>query len=109
MYTAMTVTPPIPPHVSRFLDAAVVQAYHEEQAEAVFKPVREFARQQGWQLSERSVPGHAGEAIAQAAEAGKYDLLVMGTHGHGAFGGLVLGSVASRVLARCTVPLLLIR
>jgi len=37
------------------------------------------------------------------------DVLVMGSHGHGAFKSLVLGSVAMRVAARCDTPLLLIR
>jgi nucleotide-binding universal stress UspA family protein len=34
---------------------------------------------------------------------------VMGTHGHTALGNVVLGSVASGVLARSKVPVLLIR
>jgi nucleotide-binding universal stress UspA family protein len=33
----------------------------------------------------------------------------MGTHGHGALGRLVMGSVSSQVLAGCTIPVLLIR
>jgi nucleotide-binding universal stress UspA family protein len=33
----------------------------------------------------------------------------MGSHGHSALGNIVLGSVATGVLARCTVPVLLIR
>ena len=53
--------------------------------------------------------GHAGEAIAKFAEAGKYDLLVMGSHGHGTLGNLVMGSVATQVLAHCKVPVLLVR
>jgi nucleotide-binding universal stress UspA family protein len=34
---------------------------------------------------------------------------VLGSHGHGAFAGLVLGSVATGVIARSEVPVLLIR
>jgi nucleotide-binding universal stress UspA family protein len=33
----------------------------------------------------------------------------MGSHGHGALGNLVMGSVATQVLANCQVPLLLVR
>jgi nucleotide-binding universal stress UspA family protein len=33
----------------------------------------------------------------------------MGSHGQSALGNVVLGSVASGVLARCDVPVLLIR
>jgi nucleotide-binding universal stress UspA family protein len=33
----------------------------------------------------------------------------MGSHGHGTIGSLVMGSVATRVLASCKTPVLLIR
>jgi nucleotide-binding universal stress UspA family protein len=51
----------------------------------------------------------AGEAIAAYARRRRLDLLVMGSHGQGAFKSLVLGSVTTRVAARCETPLLLIR
>ena len=38
-----------------------------------------------------------------------YAMIIMGTHGHGALARLVMGSVTARVLAECTVPVLLIR
>ena len=53
--------------------------------------------------------GHAPEHIAHAATRGKYDLVVLGSHGHSALGGLVMGSVSSRVLAECKVPVLVTR
>ena len=34
---------------------------------------------------------------------------MLGSHGHGALANLVLGSVATKVLAHCGVPLLLVR
>jgi nucleotide-binding universal stress UspA family protein len=33
----------------------------------------------------------------------------MGSHGHGTLGNLVMGSVATQVLAGCKVPVLLVR
>ena len=47
-------------------------------------------------------------AITEYATKNNADLIVMGTHGHSALGNLVLGSVATGVLARCKVPVLLI-
>ena len=53
--------------------------------------------------------GPAAEEIAAIGEAEKVDLIVMGTHGHSSLGNVILGSVASGVLARCKLPVLLIR
>jgi nucleotide-binding universal stress UspA family protein len=36
-------------------------------------------------------------------------MLVMGSHGHGALATLVMGSVATQVVAECKVPVLLVR
>lgn len=53
--------------------------------------------------------GQAGDAIAAYARNRRLDVLVMGSHGQGAFKSLVLGSVAMRVASRSDKPLLLIR
>ena len=53
--------------------------------------------------------GPVGETIAKFADEGKFDLLIMGSHGYGALGNLVMGSVATQVLANSKVPVLLVR
>ena len=62
-YVFVTVVPPIPPHAARFLDHKVIDEYHAEQAEAVLKPVREFAEQQKWKASFRHAAGAASFAV----------------------------------------------
>jgi nucleotide-binding universal stress UspA family protein len=52
--------------------------------------------------------GEAGEQLAAHARR-NLDVLVMGSHGQGLFKAAVLGSVATRVAARCATPLALIR
>ena len=108
-YTIFTVVAPVPAYAARFLDRSIVDDYYREQAEEVLKPLRRFADQQGWKVRFAHTSGHAADAIAALAEVEKPDLIVMGTHGHAALGNLVLGSVATGVLARCKVPVLLIR
>ena len=49
--------------------------------------------------STSSKVGPIADSIIKAAEEGKFDLLVMGTHGHGTLGRLVMGSVSTQVLA----------
>jgi nucleotide-binding universal stress UspA family protein len=55
-----------------------------------------------------TVTGQAVEEILAYAEAKHVDLVVIGTHGRGLVGQLLLGSVAERVVKRCPVPVLMV-
>jgi nucleotide-binding universal stress UspA family protein len=88
---------------------AAVTQFHEDDAEAVFAPIRAFFQQHGIEARFAYAVGHAAEVIATHAEDGRFDLLIMGSRGHGEVVNLVLGSVVTKVLARTSTPLLLIR
>ncbi len=107
-YTVVNVVAPVPGYAARFLDKKILDDYYREEAEQVFKPVRSFADLQHWKLRLVPLHGHAAEAIAATAENEHCDLVVMGTHGHSSLGNVVLGSVATGVLARSKKPVLLI-
>ena len=107
-YTLLNVVAPVPGYAARFIDQAILDDYYREEAEQVFKPVRSFAEMQGWKLRFVHRHGHAAELIAATAEKEHCDLVVMGTHGHSSLGNVVLGSVATGVLARSKKPVLLI-
>lgn len=53
--------------------------------------------------------GKPVEQIVKTATEGGFDLVVMGTHGHGIFEDLLLGSVARGVVKKCPVPVLTVR
>ena len=53
--------------------------------------------------------GVPAEIIAQYAHQQDCDQIVMGTRGLGSVGGLLLGSVATKVLALASVPVLLVK
>ncbi|GAB2486196.1 MAG: universal stress protein [Comamonas sp.] len=108
-YTALTVGAPLPPHAAKMLSKDVVSEYYDEEAQKVLAPVREFLA--GHQVEAQCISkvGPIGETISRVADEGGYDLLVMGTRGHSALAKLVVGSVATQVLAASKVPVLLIR
>ena len=108
-YTLMNVTPLVPPRAAAILDREVLSTYYLDEAEKVFKPIRQFFDKQGIKASYVAKTGHAADTIAAQATKGKFDMLVMGSHGHGTLTNLVMGSVATRVIAQSTVPVLLIR
>lgn len=108
-YTVLTVQPPLPPRARAAVGKDVVNAYYAEEAEKVLAPVRKFLERHGVTAQSTWKVGPAGETIAKFAEDGQFDLIVMGSHGHGALASLVLGSVATQVLAHCKVPVLLVR
>ncbi|QTA90717.1 universal stress protein [Desulfonema magnum] len=53
--------------------------------------------------------GNPVARIASVAEEGNYDLVIMGTHGHGKLEGAIMGSVAGGVISRCSKPVLVVR
>lgn len=107
-YTVLTVVPLVPPHAASMFPSSQLKAYYEDTAEAVFAPVRKFLAKHDMAVAYASKTGPAGEVIARLAEKG-HDMVIMGSHGHGNLMNLVTGSVATQVLARCKVPVLLVR
>ena len=104
-----TVVMAISPHAARYLDRKTLDTYYEEEADAVLKPALAFAQQQGWNVQGVRARGQAAVELTAIAEREKCGLIVMGTHGHSSLGNLVLGSVATGVLARAGVPVMLVR
>jgi nucleotide-binding universal stress UspA family protein len=108
-FTLFTVQMPLPPRARAAVGAEVANSYYAEEAEKVTAPVVKFLKRHGIEPKVVHKTGSPGEQIAKQANAGDYDLVMMGSHGHSALGNLVMGSVATQVLAHCGVPVLLVR
>lgn len=54
------------------------------------------------------VCGDPAERIVQETRDGNFDLIVMGTHGHGGFLDMVMGSVARETIKKSHVPVLVV-
>ena len=108
-YTLLHAVTPVPQRAAAAIDRDTLRAYHDGEAERVFKPIRAFFSRQGLQADFVDKVGAPADVIATAAAKGDYALLMLGSHGHGTLVNLVLGSVAAKVLAHCSTPVLLIR
>lgn len=108
-YTVVHATPKITGRATAFIGGDSLKAYYREEAEKVFKPIRAFFQRRHIDAKYVDVAGPIAECISKQADAAHFDLLIMGSHGHGNLGNLVMGSVATQVLARCKVPVLLVR
>lgn len=108
-YTVVHSVLAVPHRAAAYVGTDALRKFYEDDAEAVFRPIRAFFEQQNIHAKYVHTVSHAAEPIAKLAEEGKFDLLVMGSHGHGELANLVLGSVVTKVLAKCSTPVLLIR
>jgi len=55
------------------------------------------------------VVGEPAEVILEEARSGDYDMIVLGSHGHSALKGLILGTVHSKILHHAKRPVLIVR
>jgi nucleotide-binding universal stress UspA family protein len=109
------VEPPVP-HPSRGLGAmrylGEVEAHNAEKArhaDAVLRDFGERAKAKGVPFEGAYVQtAEVDEAIASAARQRRCDMIVMVTHGRGAFGELLFGSHTKAVMARSRLPLLVV-
>lgn len=108
-YTVFNVQPVLPPRARAAVGKEIVNKYYAEEAEKVLAPVSKFLLRHNIDAHSSWKTGHVGETLAKFADDGKFDLLIMGSHGHGTLVNLVMGSVATEVLAHCKVPVLLVR
>jgi nucleotide-binding universal stress UspA family protein len=108
-FTVLTVVQALPPRAAAVLDRELLNSYYADEGEKTFKPIRTFLDKQGIQATFISKNGPVADVIARTAVEENFELIMMGSHGHSELGTLVMGSVATRVLASCRTPVLLIR
>lgn len=89
--------------------AEEIEAMQAKAFNAAVDPARKLIEKSALSCTTVRLAGNPGDELAAYAKKKKLDVLVMGSHGYGAFKQAVLGSVATRVTAQCATPVLLIR
>lgn len=85
--------------------------YAAEAAEAAGRHLARLRKQlekDGLEIEVQNASGYPGQCILEVAKDVGADFIVLGSHGHGAFYDLIVGSTASRVLKRTTCPVLIV-
>ncbi|MDE2129200.1 MAG: universal stress protein [Betaproteobacteria bacterium] len=104
------VEPPVGTALARsYLSREVLDSYYAEQSERVLAPAQAALQGAGLDVLVHRQVGEASRRIVEFSLEHQNDLIVMGSHGHTALGSVALGSVATKVLASCRVPVLIVR
>ena len=87
-----------------------IEAMQGAAFENAMVPARKLLERAGVTATEVRLSGNnPGDQVAAYAAKNKLDLIALGSHGEGALKSAVLGSVATRIAAKCQVPLLFVR
>ncbi|MBS0570128.1 MAG: universal stress protein [Proteobacteria bacterium] len=86
-----------------------VAQIHRENSELALKGARHRLERAKIAFDEAHMAGTPAACISRKATHGKYDLVLMGSRGHTALKGALLGSVTARVLSESKIPVLVVR
>ena len=104
------VEPPVAsPRARAFLGSDAVNNYYKEESALALEKAESILRDRNVPFKSSYLVGDIAERIHEYARQHGIDMIVMGSHGHGTFKNLVMGSVATKVLATSTVPVLIVR
>lgn len=92
---------------TRHVSHETLHAYYREEGEKELAPARAQLDAAGIGFTPHVHVGQPGETICHVASQLGCTLIAMGTHGRGALAGMVVGSVATRVLQHAPIPVLL--
>lgn len=96
-------------NVKMFISSESLNEYYREEGTKALKNAKERLAAMGLAYTDHISVGGPGELITEYAKSKGCDQILMGSRGLGSISGLVLGSVATKVLQLAQVPVLLVR
>lgn len=106
---AYSIVPVVYPAEMMWVPTIEFERAQLQASEKVLGQMRETTARAGVGIETITLHGPAAEAIADEAKARAYDLVAVGSRGHGAVKRLLMGSVASRLVHICERPVLVVR
>ena len=105
----VNVQPPLSNDITRFIEEKVVNDFHRETGDAALAQARQKLESAGLAYSAHIMLGEAAPTLVEFAADKGCSLIVMGARGLGSVAGLLMGSVATKVVKLSTVPVLLVK
>jgi nucleotide-binding universal stress UspA family protein len=93
----------------RFMKASDIKRSQMEHGAAALLSAKRLLDRAGVKYHEHVLIGDPAEKIATFARRGRFDRIIMGTHGRTGMSALLMGSVATKVLHRTAVPVTLVK
>jgi nucleotide-binding universal stress UspA family protein len=97
------------PQLMRFRKSDEIMPAQLEHGASVLTPARRQLDRAGLKYETHVLIGDPAQQISSFAKAGGFDKIIMGTHGRGGITGLLMGSVAMKVLHLTSVPVTLVK
>lgn len=105
----LNVQHPLHADVSMFVSADQIRQFHHDEGMKALRPAREKLDAAGVPYAFHIGMGDPAEVISQYAKEKACDQIILGTRGLGAVAGILLGSVATKVIHLSDVPVLLVK
>ena len=106
----ITVHPPIVSgNVKRFFSAEAINDYYQDEGRNALLPAKTVLDEAGISYEDSVQVGPVAPTIAKYAKDHGWDLIIMGTRGLCSVTGMVLGSIATKVLSLVDIPVTLVK
>ncbi len=107
----MHIVPAQPVVMDFMISPTIMEPPSQEAVKADFEKLlmlQESLTQHGVRAETRQFHGAAMEEVLKECKALNADMIIIGSHGHGSFYTLVIGSITAEVLKKATCPVLVV-
>jgi nucleotide-binding universal stress UspA family protein len=96
-------------HAKKFVGKSEIDDYLRAVSDEDLKAARKHLAKEGISYDSIIKQGHVAEEIVKVANAGKFDMVVIGSKGRSGLMDLLVGSVAQKVVASAKPPVVVVK